>query len=1251
MFGLSNLRTTRPIGGSLVEPGARVFAPGATAAASEERRRYPRYEVNLLAEVRDSAGAVRRGRVRDLCLGGALLAGFDEGWMGELRPGAPLELRFDLSASFGIATVPVRATVARVIECGLGVQFEASEGPALDSLRRFIDRVLTRSRAASVGAKGHEGVPKADRARAAAILKRVSTQRGETLLNAWIEAAADALWRAIDRATDGGDKQHLIDDSTRLGQARAASGAASLRARLQDDGDEVALRHSETTESSSELALVDTEGFETWLEASALVSRLEDELAEPLAIVQAQLDHALGSAVRMQLVPKRLAESFDGWTEAQGLSPVGRRVALRSGRKVLPRLLAAYYRDLSRALEEAGFPRVKRHAVRVPVNPGGTVGPGQGPEPQAKETGAAPAARVGKGRLTSARVAELLAALPAEALKSGAGEPQGSLREQALRLLAELDPGLGDQPLSPAVEERMEVADRVVGRIADHQAVTPRSAQWASQLGLHILTAAVADPEFFRPPGHPLLQLLERLDHLALFLPADPDIKNDEVVQEVDGLVQRARERDARDREGFRPLIDSVIALERRRGERYRRDATRAICQLEGRDRRRAAHNSVQVGLERRFAGRPLHRVVAEVIDAAWGTLLQLRYLREGEGGAQLARAWQVLEALADLCGGDSDAAGTDIETLVPELAAGLAYVGFDPFLAEDLVQRVQEAARLARAGLLGDDDCPIYQPPPEPKSPAEVALGELDPEVIADLGGQVDALGPGGVLHLRDAGGERLLRLIWASPDQVEYAFLGGHDGELRSFSREALLMGLNSGDMAVRTPTGVALGERALDATLREMQQRLRYHETRDGLTGLYNPHHLSGRLAELLTGPAAERHVLGFLDIDHFHAISTTCGYGAGEQLLKAVARLMTQRLGASATLAFLGGHRFGLLLPSVEPAAGLAMCEQLCCDVYGLRFEWQGKAYPVTGSIGAVIARPGEGDPDGLLSAVGVAVTTAQENGGNRLQVFSEDDEGIRQSRERLRWLAIAEEVIKAERIRLRVQMIAPVDPESGRGTHHEVLMRALDAQGEELDLGRFIATAEAFNLMGQVDRIVLSKAIAWAGENPALLSRLGGIAINLSGVSLSDASLPGFIRARLEASGVAPSRVSFEVTETAAIANLKRAAGVIRAIRDIGCRVALDDFGAGMSSYSYLKSLPVDFVKIDGCFVRDLLNNAHDLAIVKSMNEIAHFMGIQTIAEYAEHPGVIERLAEIGVDFVQGFAVRKPLFLDEVSADY
>ncbi len=974
---------------------------------------------------------------------------------------------------------------------------------------------------------------------------------------------------------------------------------------------------------------------------------------ESLAVLEAQVGSALGPDARIKLVPKRLAEDFDAWTAAQGLSPPGRRIALGSGRHVLAPLLGAYYRDLGQALKETGIPQSKVRPPGMPPDLGATGHSSQTPaapsEPLPTES-PWPSRRPRGSRATAARLAELLAGLPADALKLGAGDSPGAVAKQTLRLLGQVDPGLGAQPLAPVVEERIEATCQVLGQVTATQAVTPRSAAWAGQLGLRILNAAIAEPEFFRPPGHPLLQLLGRLDQLSQFLPTDPRADDAEgLAGALDTLVQQALERDPRDPECFQPLIESARTLERFHGEHFRRDAAHAICQLEGRDRRRAALRYVRVGLEQRFAGRPIHRVVAEVIDTAWSTLLQLRYLREGEDGTQLARAWYVIETLVALCSGEPGKASTGMDALEPELIAGLTYLGFDSFLAEDLTQRVREAARLADTRLRDKDACPSYQPSQMSRSSAKATLDGLEAEVLPGLSAQIDALRPGGVMRLRDS--QQPQRLIWASPDRAEYAFLGGHQGELRSFSREALIMGLHSGDLELKAPNGDALSERVLDATLREMQERLRYHETRDPLTGLCNQSQLTGRLAEVLGGPQAELHLLGFLDVDHFDAINSTCDYGAGEQLLKAVAGLIRQRLDPSATLAFFGGRRFGFILPHHELDAAREVCEQLCRDIYGLRFEWQGKAHPVTGSIGAVLARPGADDPNCLLSAAAVACTTAQECGGNRLQMFSDDDEAIGHSRERVRWLALAEDVIRSERIRLRVQMIAPLDPESGLDHHHEVLIQVFDGQGQELDLGRFIAAAETFHLMGQLDRLVVRKALTWAGENRGLLGRLGSIAINLSGVSLLDPNLVAFIRTQLEHSRVARSRVSFGVTETAAIAHMGRAAGILRSIRGIGCRVALDDFGVGISSYGYLKSLPVDFVKLDGLFIRDLATRPQDRAIVKSLNAISHLLGIRTIAKRAEKKDIIERLAEIGVDFVQGYAVRPPLFLDEVGPDY
>jgi EAL domain-containing protein (putative c-di-GMP-specific phosphodiesterase class I) len=241
----------------------------------------------------------------------------------------------------------------------------------------------------------------------------------------------------------------------------------------------------------------------------------------------------------------------------------------------------------------------------------------------------------------------------------------------------------------------------------------------------------------------------------------------------------------------------------------------------------------------------------------------------------------------------------------------------------------------------------------------------------------------------------------------------------------------------------------------------------------------------------------------------------------------------------------------------------------------------------------------------------------------------------------------EQVVKSRRVRLRCQCIAPADPAQTAPHHHEILLSVYDENGADLPLEEFISTAEAFNRMAEVDRLVLEEAFRWVHENPRAAAELGGVAVNLSGQSMDDEGLIEIIRSGLERFAIDPALISFEVTETAAIGNLDQAAAVIEGIHDLGCRFALDDFGSGMSSYSYLKRLPADYLKIDGSFIKDLLSNPHDEAIVRSINEVAHFMGKQTIAEYVENPEIRDRLLEMGVDYVQGYVVGRPQFLDEL----
>jgi len=1014
---------------------------------------------------------------------------------------------------------------------------------------------------------------------------------------------------------------------------------------------------------SEDLELVDQDNFETWLETSALVNFLRDDLGESLGIVESQVREAFGSVSPLTMAPERLATSFESWADDQGISKEAIRIGLKAARQALPRELGGYYRDLSRALEEAGIApvdmvttrqrimRASRNAAAVAVErkrlkrQGGKDG-GEGAAAASLAAGSAS----DQDELTSADAADLLMSLSPDALRMhGPVDTGRSLKEQALALLSEQRPEIRNKPLSTYLSERIEAADRMLSHISRNAAASPRLQEWVNRLSFRVLTAAVADPHFFRPPGHPLLQLLDRLDHLDTFFGVDNGTGMSAELGKIDALVSQSLTIDARDSAAYAPVLDQVDRLVTGYGERLRHDAARAIANLEGRDRRRQAHHYVQGELQRRFGNARMHRVILDLINQAWATLLELRYLREGEGGEQLERAWALLNQINAACSEEGAAGFVDghgLPNLEAELVDGLAYVGFDPYMAKSMANRVREAVQNKLSGRLVADDYEVFKPAVEVEDAARL-LNEIDPQALDELRHQVEVMQPGSLIRARDNDQERLYRLVWCNSDRSDFAFLDTRGEQIKPVTREKLMADLHRGSLRIQAPRHGVIGDRSLDATLHEMQEHIRYHETRDSLTGLHTHQQFTGTLAELLRSRDKLQHLLGFLDIDHFEAISSTCGYKAAEHLLRTIAELMQQRMSSEAFLAFLGGRRFGFVLPAEDVNAARSLCEQLCRDVYALSFDWHGKTYPVSGSLGVVTVRPGEGDLDNLLSSAEIACVTAQEAGGNRMTEFSEHDESIALKRERLRWLSMTEDVIKAERIRLRVQMIAPTDPHSDLHMHHEVLMRAFDERDDELDLGRFIATAEAFNLMADVDRLVIRKALGWAAENPILLSQLGGVAINLSGVSLADPQLLNYIRNQLSHFAVSAEAVSFEVTETAAIASLERAAGIVGGLKDIGCKVALDDFGAGMSSYSYLKSMPVDFVKIDGSFVKDLLTNPHDLAIVKSINEIAHFMGIRTIAEYAESQDIIDRLREIGVDFVQGYAVRSPVLLDDL----
>lgn len=424
-------------------------------------------------------------------------------------------------------------------------------------------------------------------------------------------------------------------------------------------------------------------------------------------------------------------------------------------------------------------------------------------------------------------------------------------------------------------------------------------------------------------------------------------------------------------------------------------------------------------------------------------------------------------------------------------------------------------------------------------------------------------------------------------------------------------------------------------------QMAHTLSYQAAHDPLTGLFNRTAFDAKVDEALASAVeSEReHVLLFLDLDQFKVVNDTCGHAAGDELLKQVAFLFLQCLRQSDMLARMGGDEFAVLLLDCPARAALRLADKLRAELTAFRFAWDDLTFQVGVSIGAVAITTTSGNRSDLMRRADAACYIAKDAGRNRTHLYLDCDEAVVARHGEMSWAARVQRALADDEFVLEGQRI--VSPLGGPGHYYEMLVRLQEPDGALVPPMAFLPAAERYGLMPAIDRAVIEKAMREHQVLQASTLENVKFGINLSGSSLSDPSLIKFIREVMERYQVPPCSICFELTETVAIANLQVAAKMMGELRSMGCTIALDDFGSGMSSFSYLKQFPVDVVKIDGSFVRNMLGNKVDYAMVESVNNIAHQMGLVTLAEYVESPELIAALQAMGVDMLQGYGVGKP----------
>jgi diguanylate cyclase (GGDEF)-like protein/PAS domain S-box-containing protein len=576
---------------------------------------------------------------------------------------------------------------------------------------------------------------------------------------------------------------------------------------------------------------------------------------------------------------------------------------------------------------------------------------------------------------------------------------------------------------------------------------------------------------------------------------------------------------------------------------------------------------------------------------------------------------------------------------------------------------KIDEKEAAARAALVA----PPLPPPPPPEPPLQVhamqSLGEAI--VTTDIDGHLVYLNPAaeqllGVSRAQAIG--KLLEEVVGLVDENDRKLLsdpvkeavGSGNGIPHNLSRRAVLLGRSSGEeraielaaSPLRNDGGELVGAVILlhDVTeLRGLHRQMSYQATHDALTGLVNRREFERRLDE--AAEAARRgeasHMLCYLDLDRFKIVNDTSGHLAGDSMLREVAKLLREAVRDSDTVARLGGDEFGMLLVGCPLDKARQIADDVCRSIAAYRFAWHDRIFNIGVSIGLIEIGREAGTVEQLLAAADSACYTAKKEGAGRVSVYSARDEALARSTGEIEWLQKLQSALKEERFALYYQPIVSAYGADTVGPSMEVLLRMLDENGGEIAPLEFVAAAERYRLMASVDRWVVQTTLGALSRNAFQLAPDRSVAINISGQTLGDPLFLEFVVECLDRTGVDPDQVCFEIAESAVIGNMDNARRFVGVLHGMGCKFTIDDFGSGVASFSSLKNLPLDYLKLDGSFMRNLAKDSVSQTMVTAMIKLARTLNFKIIAEQVEDSAALDVARKMGVDFVQGFVIARP----------
>lgn len=812
---------------------------------------------------------------------------------------------------------------------------------------------------------------------------------------------------------------------------------------------------------------------------------------------------------------------------------------------------------------------------------------------------------------------------------------QGKWREKLDALVSAKGCALGGSVLSI-----IQMTESMLEMLSRNQIIGDQARGWFQQLQLPLLHSLMNDDDLFQREDHPARQVVNRLARLGF---KDHPLARDQE-QAITALVKDISLNFDSAPDVFENALCALDPMVKRQEASGQRNLERVRQLAEGEHRLESARHRVQQFLDEKLSGRKVPQPVLTLVDAGWRDLLIKTHLRQGEE----SRSWhEYISVLDELLAIGADVhRGFDLRELLRLIKTGFQELGDTG--GRQQAQAISELKLLLSGPQRLLEDVAWVQVPARKVEASDTA----EERWLEKWMDRARRLHLGNWVELRHRGDEAdRLRLAWRAVDDSRFVFVSHQGVKVNDFTLHELAALLHTGNALIVEDDDRPAVDDALDRVVHQLYDRLAWQAMHDELTGLVNRAEFTRQLQRVVDDArrTRSRHVVAYINLDQFKLINNTSGFSSGDQLLKDVAHLFNKALKAKTIVARLNADEFGVLLEDCDLGNAQQLISMRLSELSAMTFNLSGQNYKLTASAGLVdITYTSESDAN-ILRAAEDACAKAKSGGGNRIQIYQPNADELTRRDNVMVWVAKLNQALEQERLTLRCQKIRAINPDRAKEElpSYEILLGMRDDGGEDLPPSEFVQAAERYNRMLAVDRWVVDSALHWLKDNPEKLDKIGMVSINLSGHSLSDAQMMSYLFDRFLEYRVPADKICFEVTETTAISNLPDAVDFMRELKKAGCRFTLDDFGAGHATYNYLKHLPIDFVKIDGSFVRGIATDENDYALVRSINDLAHYMGIQTIAEYVEDDAILARLAEIGVDYAQGYGIERPRWLDSL----